>query len=163
MIPAFSRIENAILQQFTDTTKDQECEAYCGYNFKIGPLRIKFRKAKITPKKTGQFVTLWKRNPDGQTEPFSSNDDFDFYIVAAEEEQKFGIFLFSKHVLTYQQILTSKNKEGKRGFRIYPNWDIPTSKQAEKTKKWQQKHFIDMTNAGNQSTEKFNAIIKDYS
>ncbi|WP_367113644.1 MepB family protein [uncultured Sphingobacterium sp.] len=42
-----------------------------GYNFNVGTLKIKYRKAKITPKKIGQFVTLsasiavlWK--PDDQ-------------------------------------------------------------------------------------------------
>ena len=50
--------------------KDAECDEYIGYNFNVKEFSIKFRKAKITPKKVGQFVTLWKRNTAKQTEPF---------------------------------------------------------------------------------------------
>jgi hypothetical protein len=38
-------------------------------------------------------------------------------------------------------------KAGKRGFRVYPIWDKPDNKQAEKTQKWQVKHFLDCTEA----------------
>src|SRR6187402_3036778 len=112
MIVELRRIENVISEEFTELIKDQECEEYFGYNFKIEQLKIKFRKAKITPKKIGQFVTLWKRNSEGQTEPFNVNADFDFYIVATEQDDKFGIFLFSKYILSEKQILTNQNKEG---------------------------------------------------
>lgn len=50
---------------------EAECKEYDGYNFNVGTFKIKYRKAKITPKKIGQFVTLsasiavlWK--PDDQ-------------------------------------------------------------------------------------------------
>ena len=39
-------------------------------------------------------------------------------------------------------IITRNGKEGKRGIRVYPPWDIPTNKQAEKTKIWQAKYFL---------------------
>jgi hypothetical protein len=159
MIVELRRIENATLEEFTEIIKDQECEEYFGYNFKIGQLKIKFRKAKITPKKVGQFVTLWKRNFDGQTEPFNVNEDFDFYIVATEQDDKFGFFLFSKYILSEKLILTNKSKEGKRGFRVYPAWDTPKNKQAEKTKQWQEKYFLDLTK--NKNAEKFSMIINN--
>lgn len=124
--------------------KDLECEEYCGYNFQLGTANIKFRKAKITPKKIGQFVTLWRRNSHGITEPFHIDDDFDFYMVYVEKEKQQGLFLFPKSALSEKQILTKGNKEGKRGFRIYPTWDIPKNKQAQKTKAWQKEFFIDL-------------------
>jgi hypothetical protein len=34
-------------------------------------------------------------------------------------------------------IITKNGKEGKRGIRVYPPWDIATNKQAEKTQRWQ--------------------------
>jgi len=129
---------------FSNIQSDVECEEYFGYNFQIENLNIKFRKAKITPKKIGQFVTLWRRNAEGITEPFQTEDDFDFYIILCEKQDNIGFFLFPKSVLAEKQILTNGLKEGKRGFRIYPNWDVPENKQAEKTKLWQREFFIDL-------------------
>ncbi len=128
----------------TNIEPDLECEEYFGYNFKLASLNIKFRKAKITPKKIGQFVTLWKRNTQGITEPFDAENEFDFYMIYTEKEERQGFFIFPRLILAEKQILTSKNKEGKRGFRIYPNWDIPENKQAEKTKAWQSQFFMDL-------------------
>ena len=167
MVEELSRIENLILklnrQKITNQVVDQECEEYLGLNFNIDQLSIKFRKAKITPKKTGQFVTLWKRDSEDQTTPFNVNDNFDFYIIAAKQGNNFGFFLFPKSVLSQNKILTNGKSEGKRGFRIYPDWTKPGSKQAEKTKSWQTKYFIDLTNNESKSVEKFNFILSDNS
>ncbi|KNB60677.1 MULTISPECIES: MepB family protein [Chryseobacterium] len=126
--------------------QDSECEEYLGYNFQISHFNIKFRKAKITPKKIGQFVTLWKRNPESrQTEPFHHEDLFDFYIIACDCAEKSGFFLFPKNILSHRHILTTLSKEGKRGFRVYPDWDFPENKQAKKTQDWQKEFFIDFS------------------
>lgn len=139
-------IFNTLELQITDLNKDSECEEYSGYNFKLNQFNIKFRKAKITPNKIGQFVTLWKRNPETkETEPFASTDNFHFYIVAAENQNNQGFFFFSKNTLVQHHILTTSSKDGKRGFRVYPDWDIPENKQAEKTKNWQEKSFINFS------------------
>lgn len=140
----------------TNTQKDLECEEYLGYNFDLGTNKVKFRKAKITPKKIGQFVTLWRRNADGITEPFNVNNDFDFYIIYIEKDEQQGFFLFPKLVLGEKQILTKGTTEGKRGFRVYPNWDIPESKQAEKTKAWQVEFFVDLKKPDNDVFKKIN-------
>lgn len=132
-------------QKIKALTKDLECEEYFGFNFQIDKLNIKFRKAKITPKKVGLFVTLWKRNIENKTEPFNENDNFDFYIITTKQQDNFGVFIFSKKILIEKQILSSQNKEGKRGFRVYPSWTKTENKQAEKTKNWQTKYFIELT------------------
>ena len=163
MIEILSRIENTILNinrlKISDIINDRECEEYSGCSFRLNKQKIKFRKAKITPKKTGQFVTLWKRNNKKQTEPFSLDDGFDFYMIATEQQHRFGFFLFPKYVLGEKQILATNNNEGKRGFRVYTDWDNPQSKQAEQTKTWQAGYFIDVTDIGNINQEKFNSII----
>ncbi|WP_267402639.1 MULTISPECIES: MepB family protein [unclassified Chryseobacterium] len=142
----------------SDITKDLECDEYFGYHFKLDQFNIKFRKAKVTPKKIGQFVTLWKRNPETkETEPFQYNDDFDFYIIYTEHENHQGFFLFSKKALIQHQILTTESKEGKRGFRVYPDWDIPVNKQAIKTQNWQQKSLINLSE--NSYLEKLQNIL----
>ena len=157
------QFEQSILKSLnlslSNLEKDLECEEYFGYNLNINQSFIKFRKAKITPKKVGQFVTFWKRNTDKQTEPFSENDVFDYYIIATEEDSKLGFYIFPKAILIEKNILTSTKKEGKRGFRVYPNWVKPENKQAEKTQNWQQNYFVEIIN--NQSDLKqVNKLIK---
>lgn len=139
---------------------DNECEEYYGYNLHAGTLHLKFRKAKITPKKLGYFVTLWKRNSHGQTEPFSISDHFDFYIIAAAENNRFGIFIFPRNILVEKQILTNSNKEGKRGFRVYTNWNTTENKQAEKTKNWQKNYFINLSDLKEKDIDKFKSILQ---
>jgi hypothetical protein len=143
-------IQNSVFSklncQLTNLLKDLEYDEYFGYNFQLNTFNIKFRKAKITPKKVGQFVTLWKRNPETrETEPFTQEDHFDFYIIMTESGINKGFFIFSKEILIQNKILTTLSKEGKRGFRVYPDWDIPENKQAEKTKNWQEKSFINLS------------------
>ena len=100
MITILSLLDEVILKPnhfaISNIEKDAECEEYLGFNFNINHLSVKFRKAKITPKKVGQFVTLWKRNTSKQTDPFDENDLFDFYIIATEDDKKNGYFIFSK-------------------------------------------------------------------
>ncbi|WP_291066256.1 MULTISPECIES: MepB family protein [unclassified Empedobacter] len=126
--------------------KDAECDEYVGYNFEVKELSFKFRKAKITPKKVGQFVTLWKRNAAKHTESFNENDVFDYYIIATEEDSKLGFYIFPTSILIEKHILTSIKKDGKRGFRVYPNWVKPENKQAQKTQNWQQDYFVEVNN-----------------
>ncbi|MCS3532113.1 MepB family protein [Chryseobacterium sp. JUb7] len=146
--------------QLSDLNKDSECEEYSGYNFKLNQFSIKFRKAKVTPKKTGQFVTLWKRNPETkETEPFTDQDSFDFYIIITEYKNQSGFFFFRKDILAKKNIITSSLKTGKRGFRIYPDWDLPENKQAISTQKWQTQFFINLSDKENDIIPKLNKIL----
>lgn len=128
-------------------SQDQEANEYSGYNFRANGSNFKFRKAKLTPKKNGQFVTLWKRNANKDTEPFHATDDFDFYIIVSEDAEKYGFFLFPKRELVKRNILSTDQKEGKRGFRVYPTWVLTENKQAEKTQQWQTRYFFECLNA----------------
>ncbi|MFP3591034.1 MepB family protein [Chryseobacterium sp. SIMBA_038] len=163
MIKELNRIEDSVFKilqlNLSNIETDLECEEYFGHNFSLNNFKIKFRKAKITPTKNGQFVTLWRRNSEGKTEPFNASDDFDFYIIATENDPQYGFFIFPKKVLAEKYILTDNQKEGKRGFRVYPNWDEPESKQAEKTKNWQTKYFIDISDNNDIDLNKFKNII----
>lgn len=125
--------------------KENESEEYNACRFTVNNHRIVFRTAKITPKKVGQFVTFWKRNPEkGIIEPFESNDPFDFFIIEASNEQHDGIFLFPKPLLVEKRIISSPTKEGKRALRVYPPWDEVISNQARLTQSWQSKHFYSL-------------------
>lgn len=163
MIEELRFIENRLLNtnglRIGHIQEEAECKEYDGYNFDVGAFKIKYRKAKITPKKIGQFVTLWKRNSQNQTEPFDIRDSFDFYVITTQQNDRFGLFLFPKHVLVENHILTNNGKGGKRGFRVYPDWDIPLNKQAERTKMWQTEYFIDLTSDVDGNIERFGTLL----
>jgi hypothetical protein len=126
----------------TNLKQNLERGEYGACSFELNGKAIQFRVSKITPTKTGQFVAIWKRNKDGITEPFDISDDIDFVVVTSKCGENFGQFIFPKFVLADNGIITRKGKEGKRGIRVYPPWDIATNKQAEKTQSWQTKYFL---------------------
>lgn len=163
MLEELKKLENLFIRTYGkeihNLNPEPECEEYAGYNFQMGNQNFKFRKSKITPKKLGQFVTLWKRNAQKQTEPFDENDNFDFYIFASEENEKLGYFIFSKELLIKKNILSTKTKEGKRGFRLYPSWVKTENKQAEKTQMWQSEFFIDFTQEETKNSEVLKSFL----
>ena len=130
----------------TNLKQNEESKEYGACTFVLNGKTIEQRISKITPTKIGQFVTIWKRNKDGITEPFDNEDNFDFVIITARNEENFGQFIFPKLVLADRGIITRNGKEGKRGIRVYPPWDITTNKQAEKTQNWQTKYFVTIKN-----------------
>lgn len=127
--------------KITNFTLEKESKEYkaCSY-IKDGNYIIE-RTAKITPKKIGQFVTCWKRNTEGVTEPYKDSDNFNFFIIKVLNKENSGEFKFPKSALIKHGIVSTKKKDGKRGFRVYPIWDTPTSKQALKTQQWQLNYF----------------------
>jgi hypothetical protein len=126
----------------TNFKQNLESKEYRACSFVLNGKIIEHRISKITPTKTGQFVTIWKRNKDGITEPLDNSDNFDFVIITARNDDNFGQFIFPKSVLADNGIITRTGKVGKRGIRIYPPWDITTNKQAMKTQSWQTKYFL---------------------
>lgn len=144
-----STIDKTIFQplglKLSDLETDPECKEYSGHSFRLNDVDIKFRTAKITPTKTGQFVTIWRRNEKGVTSPFDQNDPFEFYIIATQKENDLGVFIFPKDILLEKGILSNGIKDGKRGIRVYPSWDTVESKQAITTQKWQTKYFLEFS------------------
>jgi len=126
----------------TDFDVNSESEEYGACSFAIDGTIVLFRVSKITPTKTGQFVTIWQRNEHGITAPYSISDKFDFIVIASRFEHNLGLFIFPKLVLADMGIVAAKTKEGRRGIRVYPPWDVPGSKQGEMTQRWQCKYFI---------------------
>ena len=127
--------------EFSNLDIDSESKEYEACSFKLNSFQIIHRLSKITPTKIGQFVTIWKRNDKGITAPFDVSDNFDFIVITSKSEENLGQFVFPKSVLLEKGIISNNNTSGKRGIRVYPPWDIPTSKQAEKTQNWQIKYF----------------------
>ncbi|OAB35290.1 MepB family protein [Paenibacillus glacialis] len=118
---------------------------YGAYVFQLNALSIRFRVAKITPTKVGQFVTLWERIiGDGPIQPYDVSDPIDFYVISTRKGSQFGQFIFPKAVLCEQDIVSNNGEGGKRAIRVYPPWYNPTSRQAQKTQKWQLKYFLEI-------------------
>lgn len=132
-----------ILEQFNENT---ESKTYKACSFSIKSKSIIFRKANITPTKVGQFVAIWKRATDGTTQPYQDIDTLDYMIISVDTHTNKGQFIFPKNVLIEKGIITSEVKPGKRGIRVYPPWEVPTSKQALKTQQWQLNYFLDLNN-----------------
>ncbi len=145
--------------QSTSLQKELESEEYSAYRFVLNHKNICYREAKITPTKTGQFVTLWKRNQTGVIEPFNYLDAIDFVIVTVRKDQNWGQFIFPKKTLLDKGIFSTQNKEGIRATRVYPPWDETTSKQAQKTQKWQLGYFYLFTNPDQMDLNKIRKIF----
>jgi hypothetical protein len=144
--------------QYTKPQEEAESAEYEAHFFKLKDLTVRYRKAKITPTKTGQFVTFWKREGDGPIQPYQRSDIIDLLIVSVCNDYHSGVFVFSRAVLISQGIISTETKEGKRAFRVYPPWDLPMSKQAIKTQKWQMEYFLDV-GVGNVNTEKVTKLF----
>ncbi|MEQ8240115.1 MAG: MepB family protein [Cyclobacteriaceae bacterium] len=143
--------------KMTGFQTEVENKEYAACRFELNGRKIISRNSKITPKKTGQFVTFWKRNNSGIIEPLNENEPFDFYAVNVRTEKECGQFVFPKSVLIKKGIISTAKKEGKRAFRLYPNWDNPKNKQAESAQKWQLDYFYEI----NDSTD-FQTVVKLY-
>lgn len=139
--------------------KENESEEYSAYRFMLNNKNICYRESKITPTKTGQFVTLWKRNQKGIIEPFDYSDTIDFVIVTVRKDQNWGQFVFPKKTLLEKGIFSTQTKEGIRATRVYPPWDETTSKQAQKTQRWQLDYFFNFSDSGHFDLEKFKKIF----
>jgi hypothetical protein len=131
-----------------------ESTEYAACDFELNALSVKFRVAKITPTKVGQFVTLWKRNSKGVIEPFCDSDPIDLVVISTRSQNHFGQFVFPKNILCKRGILSVAGVEGKRGFRVYPPWDKTTSKQASATQKWQLEYFLEIPLDGSMDIKK---------
>lgn len=123
--------------------KEMESAEYGAYTFELNSKRIKFRVAKITPTKVGQFVTLWKRNGTGPILPYDLADSIDLFVINVRHAKHIGQFVFPKAVLYEKGIVSKENKGGKRAMRVYPAWDITNNRQAAKTQAWQLMYFFE--------------------
>ncbi len=119
-----------------------ESMEYGACSFKLNGQIIEHRVSKTTPTKTGQFVTIWKRNEHGITIPFDVSDNIDFVVITSKNGSSIGQFIFNKRVLADKGIISQNRKGGKRGIRVYPTWDKTTSNQAVKTQSWQVNYFL---------------------
>ncbi|MDK8179547.1 MepB family protein [Paenibacillus sp. UMB4589-SE434] len=124
--------------------------------FELNSKSVRFRVAKITPAKTGQFVAFWEKDIDHKNQAFSYENTPDLLVINTftTNNQYFGQFVFPKEVLVQQNIFKSATAKGKMAIRVYPSWDIPNSKQAIATQKWQLPYFIVINDKNSLQMEK---------
>jgi hypothetical protein len=138
---------------------------YGACRFALNDAEIVFRIAKTTPKKIGQFVTVWKPAPPDwkinkhDIVPLDASDDVDFIVVSVADTNNRGQFVFNRAVLIQKGIMTHQGKLGKLSFRVYPPWVKPSSLQAIKTQQWQSQHFLSF---GNGEMVDFSLVNKLY-
>ncbi|AJH13540.1 MepB family protein [Myroides profundi] len=120
---------NSITTSISDIQWSTEKNDYNACTFYFNNKKVIYREAKITPKKVGYFVAIWQRDHDGKTIPYHITDDFDYFIIATQQ----GYFLYPKEELARLHIISTEQKEGKRGMRVYPILETEMNKQALKT------------------------------
>ena len=125
----------------TGIAQEKESHDYDACTFLLNNKIVMFRSAKITPTKNGQFVTLWKRIGDSVIIPYDSAESIDLCIISVRKAERLGQFIFPKEILVDKGYMSKDKKGGKRAMRVYPPWDNPESKQAEKSQKWQLQYF----------------------
>ncbi|WP_433664518.1 MepB family protein [Nocardia sp. CA-128927] len=109
---------------------EAESAAYAAHSFTVDGRSIRFRVAKSTPTKVGQFVTVWKRSAGGHIEPFDVTDPVDLFVISTRDRDQLGQFIFPVDVLRERGVVSVDGSAGKRAFRVYPPWVGTTNRQA---------------------------------
>jgi hypothetical protein len=142
------RVYDACALHFSNLQMEEESRDYSACSFSINSSVAIGRDAKQTPKKSGQFVTIWKRIDSGPTQPFGASDAFDFFVINTRKGDHFGQFVFPKAALIKHRIISQPSVRGKLGMRVYPPWEAAESMQARKTQDWQLKFFLHIPEGG---------------
>ncbi|MEU3049895.1 MepB family protein [Streptomyces sp. NPDC006984] len=127
---------------------EPESAAYAACGFTLDGRSVRFRAARTTPARAGQFVTLWQRSEAGPIRPFDVADAVDLFVVGCRDGEGFGQFVFPRETLRDHGIVSSGGSGGRRGFRVYPPWAAPTGPAARRTQAWQVRHFLDLGDGG---------------
>lgn len=143
------------------TQEETQNSGYGAGIFQLNSKSVRFRVAKKTPTKIGQFVAFWEKDADYKNQAFSYEKATDLLVINTFTcKNNFGQFVFPKEVLVKQNILKTATTKGKMAIRVYPSWENPTSKQAIETQKWQLKYFVEVNNKNNLSIQE---LLKLYS
>src|SRR5690349_12390186 len=96
--------------------REPESREYGAVMFELGGLPARFRVAKITPTKIGQFVTLWKRIGRGPIQPFDEADPLAVVVIHCRADLQSGQFVFPKSVLCRRDVFSRNGEGGKRAI-----------------------------------------------
>jgi hypothetical protein len=121
---------------------------YAAHAFTLDGLSIRFRAARTTPTKAGQFVTVWKRSPGGPIQPFDATDPVDLFVISTRDQHYLGQFVIPMDALRRHGVVSANGSGGKRAFRIYPPWVTITNRQADMAQAWQLDYFLHLPQDG---------------
>ena len=139
--------------------EEKQNEKYGAGIFRLSATSIRFRVAKITPNKIGQFVAIWEKDDNNKNQPFSFDESPDFLVVTTfNNDEHFGQFIFPKTLLLEKGIVSGKHSKGKMGIRVYPDWDQPNNEQALNTKKWQEQYFVNFSEANDKTISRLKQL-----
>ncbi|WP_406206168.1 MepB family protein [Kitasatospora sp. NBC_01560] len=135
---------------FTCTRPVPEAESaeYAAHTFTLDGRRVRFRAARTTPTKAGQFVTVWKRSAGGPIQPFDAADPVDLFVISTRNGDRLGQFVLPVDVLRRHGVVSVNGTGGKRAFRVYPPWVTTTNRQAGSAQAWQLDHFLSLPQDG---------------
>uniref|UniRef100_A0AAU2K2H4 MepB family protein n=1 Tax=Streptomyces sp. NBC_00049 TaxID=2903617 RepID=A0AAU2K2H4_9ACTN len=123
---------------------EAESAPYAACAFTLDGLGVRFRAARTTPTKAGQFVTVWQRSPGGPIRPFDVADPVDLFVIGSRDREHVGQFVFPLDTLRRHGVVSVGGSGGKRAFRVYPPWVATTNRQAGKAQAWQVEHFLSL-------------------
>ncbi|KJY40665.1 MULTISPECIES: MepB family protein [unclassified Streptomyces] len=148
LLAAKSRVYDAC--GFTCSQPEPEAESaeYAAHAFVLDGRRVRFRAARTTPTKVGQFVTVWKRSARGPIAPFDVADPVDLIVISSHDGEGFGQFVFPMDALRRNGVVSVDGSGGKRGFRVYPPWVTTANRQAGRAQEWQVEHFLHLPQDG---------------
>lgn len=124
--------------------EEQNGDYECGI-VTLGAETWRLRTARVTPKKAGAFVALWRRDEAGATCPFDADEPVTGVLVFVQEGERFGVFRFTAAHLERLGITRSVARAGKRGFRVYPSWCEGLAGQAARTQREQSAAFTELS------------------
>ncbi|MGG0737581.1 MepB family protein [Niallia taxi] len=128
-----------------DIREEAQNSEYGAGTFQLNTKLVRFRVAKTTPTKIGQFVVFWEKDKANKNQAYSYEQAPDLLVINTfTNNNRFGQFIFPKEVLLKQKILKTATTNGKMAIRVYPSWDKPVSNQAINTQKWQLEYFIEL-------------------
>lgn len=148
-----------------------ESSKYHALNFGLNNLNIVYRKGNITPDRPGAFLAVWKRpavDTLNHKKPIPlTSDELDYLFISVENDSQCGFFIFPVALLIQKGIVSSLDKAGKTGFRVFPPWSqdrgiVGTkifSESGKKTQKWQIPYFIEMDSEGNFDSCQLNKLL----
>ncbi|MFF1906945.1 MepB family protein [Kitasatospora sp. NPDC058218] len=126
----------------TQPVPEAESAEYAAHTFTLDGLSVRFRAARTTPTKVGQFVTVWKRSPGGPIQPFDAADPVDLFVIGTRDRHHVGQFVLPVDALRRHGVVSVDGSGGKRAFRVYPPWVTTTNRQAGSAQAWQLEHFL---------------------
>lgn len=128
---------------------ESQNEEYDGLCFKLEGRSVRYRTAKTTPKKVGQFVAFWEKNVENKNEAFKAEESPDYLIITVYDNHQWGQFIFPKEILIKKNIYQTLGNKGRMAMRLYPDWLTELNATAKKTQAWQKEYFINQTGGVN--------------